>query len=175
MIKNGDGASSENPKKSNFDFAKYVQENHEMLIQFCRITSMVYRFKDIIRLGGFDSICNSMGGMEDHEFFARLLLSNLQIKTDSSAKTNDNRQYNHNLRTLLSAMEKPLAYFDSAWEKLNQDQKNRKYSNEINSLIGITRYLSEKFRKAKQSGLPTNQPNFYTTPVSRQDFRLNTI
>jgi hypothetical protein len=154
-----------------------------------RNTLNIIPLKDIIRLGGFNPLCNgetrafstthpnpfyshitnsretkiTIRSMEDAEFFMRLILNALNSREFETIK---------NLRR---AMDEPVFYDDKDWNKMHELKKIKKIGNEMTALSLIISGLA-----AKES-IPTGEEgerktvglvkNFYV-PKTMQDFYL---
>lgn len=149
-----------------------------------RNTFNVIALEDIISMGGFNPLCNgeaftsnhpeplsqmkrpeevAIAGMEDIEFFMRLVFRALQ-KGDVSM-----------LKELRTAMDDPVFYRDTSWENLHELKKIDKIGNEMIALSLILSELSGKKTFPTQNAGETKTiglvKDFYV-PRVMQDFAL---
>ncbi len=110
--------------------AAYLRDNPG-LVTLVRNTCSIASLKDIVELGGYSPKTNRYGGMEDHDFIMRLLIS-------SDAPTR---------RKLLRAFLSPeayVAYRDAAWEKISFGDKTYKKNRERNANVLIASDLADR-------------------------------
>ncbi|MFA6160194.1 MAG: hypothetical protein WC678_03875 [Parcubacteria group bacterium] len=154
-----------------------------------RNTFNVISLKNIVDLGGFNPLCNGEGrkfsttqpnpffrhldsmkespvsikGMEDVEFFMRLILGSLQ--------SGDNTV----IKELRKAMDNPVFYTDYDWNKMHEVSKIRKIGNEMTALSLIFSGLAtkESVRTGKDGERKTvGLVKKMYVPKSMQDFYL---
>lgn len=123
-------------------------EQHRSIITLARNTSMIFRLKNLVRLGGFNPWCNDQGGMEDHEFLIRLMLTHAVEGNVSE------------IQQLVNAMKDPVVYRDEAWDSKLVDQKKEKMDRELQAVISITKYLKEWAIKVNGYQLPEVERDF---------------
>ncbi|MFZ2187138.1 MAG: hypothetical protein WAV46_00720 [Candidatus Moraniibacteriota bacterium] len=149
-----------------------------------RNTFNVIALDDIIAMGGFNPLCNgeaftsnrseplsqmkrpeevAIAGMEDIEFFMRLIFRALQNDKTST------------LKELKAAMDNPVFYRDTAWENLHELKKIDKIGNEMVALSLILSELSGKRTMPTRNEGETKTvglvKDFYV-PRIMQDFAL---
>jgi len=119
------------------------------LLQLARNTASIIPLENIVRLKGYRSSLNEVGGMEDHDFSARLLLHSLK-KEDWGA-----------VKQLLKGIGDPIRYQDADWLRLDQAARQAKLTNEQQAVKKIIGDLV---------GMQAGVDPFYRTPESEQDF-----
>ena len=120
----------------------------EEILYAARNTGYIASLSDIARLKGYDAYCNGAGGMEDHEFAARLVFD--AINQNDYGK----------VMSMLSSVNSPSYYTDSAWESLSENQKRAKLDREM----GAVKAIAEKLALIKGAS--------YETPLKYTDFKF---
>lgn len=120
----------------------------EEILYAARNTGYIASLSDIARLKGYDTYCNGAGGMEDHEFAARLVFD--------AARRKDYGM----VRAVLCSAKNPVYYTDTAWESLSKDQKRAKLDREM----GAVKAIANRMALINDSS--------YETPLKHRDFRF---
>jgi ribosomal protein L20A (L18A) len=117
------------------------------VLRSMRNTFNIMRLSDIVDLGGFNPKTVAFGGMEDADFFARMILHAL---SSGDVRT---------IKEFKEALEVPVYYSDERWEKL----KHIKDPSE-------TKALENVFKDIASESSP--QRNEYRIAGDIQDFRM---
>jgi hypothetical protein len=140
-----------------------------------RNTMNIIPLADIVRLGGFNPVCNgktrhfeggerevTIQGMEDAELFMRLILSAL--------RSGDM----YILKNLRRSMDNPIFYNDIDWNRMHEVGKIRKIGNEMKALALIMSGKAGKDSVPNVNGgrEVVSLDGDMHIPESRQDFRL---
>lgn len=120
-----------------------MQSNLFELVYAMRNTFNVLPMSDLVSLGGYNPLCDgterkvinndgsaienvSVKGMEDSEFFMRLILKSINESKHSV------------LKEIKKATESPIAYNDPSWQRIGEIDRFKKISNETDALVKIT-------------------------------------
>ncbi|MBU2638919.1 MAG: hypothetical protein KJ955_08140 [Nanoarchaeota archaeon] len=114
-----------------------------------RNTCMILPLPEMVHLNGYNAYCNAIGGNEDHEFMARLVFDAVRQKDYTK------------VREILSFIEEPIYYSDSAWDSLSESKQNSKLAMELTAEKKIAERLAL-----------LNQTQSYETPLAERDFRF---
>lgn len=110
------------------------------LARIIRNTGMLMPLSDIVEMKGYSNACNKIGGMEDHDLYLRILLS--EFESVRSGKDPSSR-----LEKMLRALKSPLVYNDPAWNKMVAEGKQLpKIEAEANALQTIL-YTFQEFEE----------------------------
>lgn len=113
------------------------------LFELCysmRNTLSLIKLSDLVDFGGFNPLCDGKkrgdllieGGMEDSEFFLKIILNALKQGKISA------------MRDFKKAMENVVTYSDPSWRRATEPKKYRKISNEVKSLVKIANGETKK-------------------------------
>lgn len=140
-------------------------EEQKKILSLGRNTGMLLSLEDISMLGGFNRDTNEMGGMEDHEFGARLLVYTFRMakKEKEAGNTAEGAKWMRKAIELMKAMKRPVHYSDSAWEK--HTGKEAKLEREKKALKTIIDNVTQRFAS-------NTEPESAVLEKTQQDFNF---